>query len=51
MAKNMPLVAVVFAMMHVHVSKGGGSRIASRRTTSFYTSGCFFGHHMWVDKT
>jgi hypothetical protein len=31
--------------------KGGGSRIASRRTTSFCTNGCFCGHHMWVDKT
>jgi hypothetical protein len=31
--------------------KGGGSRIASRRTTSFYTntSRCFCEHHMWVD--
>jgi hypothetical protein len=33
------------------VHKGGGSRIASRRTTSFCTSGCFCGHHMWVDRT
>jgi hypothetical protein len=31
--------------------KGGGSRIAPRRTTSFCTSGCFCEHHMWVDKT
>jgi hypothetical protein len=32
-------------------SKGGGSRIASIRTTSFCTSGCFCGYHMWVEKT
>jgi hypothetical protein len=31
--------------------KGGGSRIASRRTTSFCTNGCFCEHLMWVDKT
>jgi hypothetical protein len=31
--------------------KGGGSHIASRRNTSFWTSGCFYGNHMWVEKT
>jgi hypothetical protein len=31
--------------------KGCGSRIDSRRTTSFCTNGCFCEHHMWVDKT
>jgi hypothetical protein len=30
---------------------GGGSHIASRRNTSFWTNGCFYGHHMWVEKT
>jgi hypothetical protein len=35
----------------VTITKGGGSRIASSRATSFCTNGCFRWHHMWVDKT
>jgi hypothetical protein len=42
---NFPLTDSAF------LRKGGGSHIASRRTTSFWTSGCFCGHHMWVDRT
>jgi hypothetical protein len=37
-------VGVWIHAVDVHVStKGGGSRIASRRTTSFWTNGCFGG--------
>jgi hypothetical protein len=41
---NFPLADSAF------LRKGGGSHISSRRTTSFLTSGCFCGHHVWVQK-
>jgi hypothetical protein len=43
-------VARVRSSSGAAIIKGGGSRIAPRRTTSFFSSGCFCGHHMWVDK-
>jgi hypothetical protein len=39
------------AQKAISKARRSGSRIASRRTTSFCTIGCFCGHHMWVDMT